>query len=87
MENYYTTKQTARILHVSIVKVYEFIKIGKLKAYKLGGNGNSKKHWRIAEKDLEHFIKGGTTQALPTASERKLNNAINSGKQVEPAVQ
>jgi excisionase family DNA binding protein len=38
--------------------VYRYIHSGELKAYKIGGNGQSKRHWRIKRKDLEAFIKG-----------------------------
>ena len=76
MENYYTVKQTAKILRISVVKVYEFIKSGKLKAYKLGGNGNSKRHWRIAEKDLEQFIKG--VHSAGSVSGRTQNNKADN---------
>ena len=58
MNKYYTTKQAARLLQVDMAKVYEYIKAGKLKAHRLGGNGTSKRHWRISENDLEQFIIG-----------------------------
>lgn len=55
MEKYYTTKQVAKHLNLDITTIYRFIKTGKLKAYKLGGD-NSKRHWRIKESDLTAFI-------------------------------
>jgi excisionase family DNA binding protein len=60
MEKLLTTKQAARILNITVLQVYHFIKTGMLKAYKLGGNGSSKRHWRIKESDLNNFIEGET---------------------------
>lgn len=60
-----TTKQVAEILQVNIEIVYRYIKTGKLKAFKLGRNGNNThKHWRIKSKDLRAFIDGGVKQSF-----------------------
>jgi len=55
-----TTKQVAEILQVNIEIVYRYIKAGKLKAFKLGRNGNNThRHWRIKGEDLQEFINKG----------------------------
>jgi len=38
--------------------LYRYIRRGILPAHKLGGNGHSRRHWRIKEADLEAFING-----------------------------
>ena len=76
MKKYYTTRQAARILQVDTPKVYEYIKAGKLKAHRLGGNGTSKRHWRISESDLEQFIIG--SKAGSSRDKKNLNNNIDS---------
>ena len=54
---YITTKQACQILELKkLGTLYGYIKSGKLKAYKLGGNDNSRRHWRIKLQDLEEFI-------------------------------
>lgn len=57
------TKQVADMLGVNILAVYSYIKSGKLKAHKLGGNGESKRHWRIWYYDLEIFVGGQSSGA------------------------
>ena len=59
MDKYLTAKQAARILQVDLSVVYGYIKDKQLKAYKLGGNGKSKRHYRIKEADIEAFITRG----------------------------
>jgi len=57
--NLLTTRQVAEILQINIEIVYRYIQAGKLKAFKLGRNGNNThKHWRIKESDLMEFING-----------------------------
>lgn len=54
---YITTKRACEILEIKkLGTLYGYIKSGKLKAYKIGGNSRSKRHWRIKLKDLEEFI-------------------------------
>lgn len=64
MNKLLNTKQVCKILGVQLNAVYGFILSGKLKAHKLGGNGNSKRHWRIREQDLESFINGQVATGL-----------------------
>lgn len=58
MDNLLTAKQASVILGVNLYTLYNYINTGSLKAHKLGGNGNNKRHWRIKEQDLEAFITG-----------------------------
>ena len=56
---YITTKRACEILDIKKPgTLYGYIKTGKLKAYKIGGDGQSKRHWRIKPSDLEAFITG-----------------------------
>lgn len=50
MDKVYTTKQIAKILQVDWRTVLNYIKSGKLKAFKLG------RRYRIEDKDLRKFI-------------------------------
>jgi len=87
MKKYYTTKQVARILQIDIAKVYEYIKINNLKAYRLGGNGTSKRHWRISENDLEQFILGvHNVGSIQDKRNQNIKNG-NSNLSIEPIVQ
>ena len=87
MNKYYTTKQAARILQVDMAKVYEYIKAEKLKAYRLGGNGISKRHWRISETDLEQFILGvHNVGSIQDKRNQNIKNG-NSNLSIELAVQ
>ena len=57
--NLLTVRQVAKMLQVHPEIVYRYIKAGKLKAFKLGRNGeNEHKHWRIKEEDLMEFVNG-----------------------------
>ena len=49
MENY-TTQQVADILQLKPKTIREYIKQGKIRAYKIG------RSWRITEEDLKEFI-------------------------------
>ena len=53
-----STKEAMEILGVDWNAIYGYIFEGKLKARKLGGNGDSKRHWRIWHSDLIAFIDG-----------------------------
>lgn len=50
MEKIYNLVQVAEYLQASRITLYNYIKTGKLKAFKVGGN------WRVTESDLEAFI-------------------------------
>jgi len=50
----FTVRQTAKILQVSIHKVYELIHDGKLKSYKVSERGI-----RVSEAQLEQFKNSG----------------------------
>jgi excisionase family DNA binding protein len=50
-ERYYTISEAARLLRVSDQSVRRWVKAGELRAYK------PKKEYRIAESDLEEFLK------------------------------
>ncbi len=54
-----STKEVMEYLSVDWNAVYNYIAEGKLRAHKLGGNNQSKRHWRIWESDLIKFINGG----------------------------
>ena len=57
MNKLFTTSQVAEILGIKKLNtIYRWIKDGRLKATKLGGNGKSKRPWRIKQGDLEAFI-------------------------------
>lgn len=65
MNKLLTTRQVREILGVQLNTVYEYIASGKLKAHKLGGNGESKRHWRIKPEDLEDFVRAGGVSSFP----------------------
>lgn len=58
-KRYLTSIEACRYLNIKDVNtLYWYIKEGKLKAYKLGKNGeNSRRHWRLTTEDLDAFIK------------------------------
>ena len=51
-EEFLTPKDIARILKVSYIRVYRWIKAGKLKAYQV------EKQFRVKKADLDTFLKG-----------------------------
>lgn len=55
MDDLLTVEDCAVLLSASQYQVRKYIKLGTLKAHKMGGNG----HWRIWHKDLEEFANGG----------------------------
>jgi excisionase family DNA binding protein len=61
MERMLTLKEVAQILKVHPLTVYEWVKAGKLRAYKLG------RVYRVAEKDLEVFLASSSTKMLKEA--------------------
>ena len=50
IEKYYTVQQVSRLLSVSTITVYSWLKEGKLKGYRPGG-----RYWRIKQSDFESF--------------------------------
>jgi len=50
MEEFYTTRQIAKLLDLKTVTIRRWIQKGQLKAYKLG------KGIRISKKDFENFL-------------------------------
>ena len=54
-ENLFTLREVANRLRVSERSIYRYIKVGKLKATKIG-------YWRISEKDLIKFIKNSSSK-------------------------
>jgi putative molybdopterin biosynthesis protein len=61
MERMLTIKEVAQILKVKPLTVYNWVKAGKLRAYKLG------RIYRVAEKDLEVFLSSSSTEMLKEA--------------------
>lgn len=50
-----TAKEVADFLKLNILTIYEYIRIGKLKAIRFGRN------YRIAKEDLDRFIRSNKT--------------------------
>lgn len=67
MEQFYTVSQAADILKVHDLTIRRYIKEGKLKAYRAGGNV------RVSVNDLRTFIEGFTTPS-------KISRSITSQK-------
>jgi putative molybdopterin biosynthesis protein len=61
MERMLTPKEVAQILKVNLYTVYNWLKAGKIRAYKLG------RVYRVAEKDLEVFLASSSTEMLKEA--------------------
>ena len=59
----FTTEQAGEYLIVPAKTVTRWIKEGKLKAYKIGGE------WRISEEALEEFLTSGYTGKKPISDE------------------
>lgn len=57
MEKIYSLVQVAEYLQASRITLYNYIKSGKLRAFKVGGN------WRVTESDLEAFINASRNTA------------------------
>ncbi len=53
-ERYYSPDEVAKKYNVSGVVVRKWLREGKLKGFKLGGN-----IWRIHEAELEQFVQNG----------------------------
>lgn len=52
----YTLKEIEELLHVTRRSIYNWIKDGKLKAFKIG------KEWRVTRQALEEFMQTGTEE-------------------------
>jgi len=65
MDNKYLSSQEAcEYLGIKeLGTLYSYIREGKLKAHKLGGD-NSKRHWRIKLSDLDAFISGDKSNEI-----------------------
>jgi len=53
-----STREVADRLRMHINTIYRYISKGILPAHKLGGNGHSRRHWRVKSSDLESFVQG-----------------------------
>lgn len=62
MEEFYTVSQAAIVLKVHTLTIRRYIKEGKLKAYRVGGN------IRIMVSDLRAFIEGFTPYPKPNTN-------------------
>ena len=49
-EEFYTAEELAKILKVNIMTIYRYIKVGKIKAYKIG------KEFRISKNEFNIFL-------------------------------
>ena len=49
-QDFYTAKELAEKLRVNIMTIYRYIKVGKLKAYKIG------REFRIDKKEFQRFL-------------------------------
>jgi len=79
MDKYLSTKQACEFLGIKdFATLYSYIKEGKLKAHKLGGEGeNSKRHWRIKLEDLEAFISGKSESASKEENDNELSPKVS----------
>jgi excisionase family DNA binding protein len=51
----YTIEEVSKILKITERTIYNYIKIGRLKAIKIG------KYWRVKHVDFQNFIDNGTS--------------------------
>lgn len=56
----YTLEEVSKIMHLTIMTLYTYIKTGQLKAVKFG------KCWRVSQEELEAFMERGTPNAKKT---------------------
>ena len=71
MKKLLNTKEACEYLGIlKLGTLYSYISSGQLKAHKLGGNGNSRRHWRIKVEDLEDFINGKTAEPVHTEASK-----------------
>ena len=50
------TRQIASILGVELNVIYDYIRFSGLPAFKIGGNGKSKRHYRVRESDFNAWL-------------------------------
>lgn len=74
MEEFYTINQAAIVLKVHPLTIRRYIKEGKLKAYRVGGN------IRIAVNDLRNF----TQNFIPRTRTININSTDNSKFETKP---
>lgn len=55
-EEIITVQQAARLMGVHPMTVYKWIRTRGLPAFKPGGNGGSKRRWRIRRSELEDWM-------------------------------
>ena len=55
-EEYLTVQQVAAILNVHPATVYVWIRTRGLPAFKPGGNGSTRRRWRVRRSDLERWM-------------------------------
>lgn len=75
MNKVLTTRQVADRLGMHLNTTYRYISKGLLPAYKLGGDGQSKRHWKVRSKDLEAFMLGAG-QAHAEASNKSSQEQV-----------
>jgi excisionase family DNA binding protein len=75
-----TTGEAAKRLGVHPCTIYRAIYSGLLPAFKYGGNGKSRRHWKIKEEDLEAYKNG--VSGVAGAESSKI---IASGTDSHPA--
>lgn len=63
MDEFYTINQVATVLKVHPLTIRRYVKTGKLKAYRVGGN------IRISVNDLKQFTEGFTPQQQKTKNQ------------------
>ena len=74
MEEYYTVNQVAITLKVHPLTIRRYIKEGKLKAYRAGGN------IRIAVNDLRNFTQSFVPRSKPLRSAMRSDQSIVQSK-------
>lgn len=57
-KKYLTSIEACNYLSINRSTLYDYVKSGKLKANKLGGE-NSKRHYRFTQEDLDNFVNQG----------------------------
>lgn len=79
MDDYLNSRQACSYLGIKdLDTLYSYIKSGKLKAHKLGGNNkSSKRHWRIKRTELERFISGqDSEEGLTESSIKRVKSGV-----------
>lgn len=58
MNKVLSIRQVANILGLHPNTIRAYIRKALLPAHKLGGNGKSRRHWRVKVTDLDNFMQG-----------------------------